>query len=451
MLAWPALEHDWRSRAVSPRHLIDSAPRTGIHSLRGDARSDRRLVAVVLLTRQAVVDARERLGDRIPSVPLVESRALSAIVGCRVFLKLENLQFTGSFKERGALSKLLTLSAAERRRGVIAMSAGNHAQALAYHAGRAGVRATIVMPRFTASTKVERTTTHGAEVLLCGDDVASASRRAEELARERGLVWVHPYDDPAVVSGQGTVALEMIEIEPSLDALLVPVGGGGLAAGCALATDGTSVSVIGVQSELYPAATQRLRGEPVTCGGDTIADGIAVSEPGRLPLAVLRDRAVEMLVVREADIEAAVLLMLEVEKTVAEGAGAAGLAALLRYPERFAGRTVGLVVSGGNIDLAVLGAVIERGLASSSRRVRLRLEIPDHPGALAEVTQILGDAGANIVEVSHQRAFGQHALKAAEVELVVETRDSSHLDRVCGLLEEAGMPPRIPDRTTSGS
>ncbi len=376
--------------------------------------------------------------------PCLRSRTLSEVAGADVFLKFENLQFTASFKDRGALVKLLSLSDAQRRAGVVAMSAGNHAQGVAYHARRLGIAATIVMPRGTPNTKVEHTREFGAEVALVGDDLEQAAAHAHALERERGQSFIHPYDDPEIVRGQGTVALEMLAVEPGLDALVVPVGGGGLVAGCAVAGQGLrpSLEVFGVQTARFPSMRQALAGQPITCGTSTIAEGIAVKTPGRLTLAIVRERVREILLVSEDAIEDAVLLLLEVEKTVVEGAGAAALAALLAHRERFAGRRVGLVLSGGNLDLLDLSSIIQRGLVESARLARVSLELRDAPGALAEVARRIGDLGANVVEVHHLRAFTRVPLTSADVEFVLETRGRAHLREILEALRAAGYVPR---------
>ncbi len=394
-------------------------------------------------TRDDVLAAARRIAGAVVRTPCLASRTLSEITGARVFVKFENLQFTASFKERGALNKLLQLGPQERARGVVAMSAGNHAQAVAHHASRLGVRSTIVMPRYTPNVKVEHTRRFGAEVVLDGDDLSAATDRANALAAERGLTFVHPYDDPAVIAGQGTVALEMLEDHPDLEALVIPVGGGGLAAGCALAAPG--VAVYGVETERFPSMKQALAGEPIVCGRDTIAEGIAVKRPGALTREILRARARALLLVSEIDLEEAVLALLEIEKTVAEGAGAAALAAVMRHREAFAGKRVGVVLSGGNIDLLVLASIIERGLARSKRLVRLRVQLPDRPGALADVTRILADSGVNVVEIDHERSFGRVPLKEAQVELVISTRGGEHLAEVCGALKRGGYEATLPD------
>lgn len=382
--------------------------------------------------------AAARIAGRVARTPFVASRTLSAIVGAEVRLKLENLQFTASFKERGAANRLLTLAPDEQGRGVIAMSAGNHAQAVAFHAQQLGIAATIVMPKGTPFTKVSRTQHHLARVLLQGDTLAEAAAFARDLARQENLVFVHPYDDPAVVAGQGTVALEMLAEAPDLDFIVAPVGGGGLAAGCAVAVRGKT-KVVGVEVESYGAMAQRLRGDAVSVGGPTIAEGIAVRDVGALSEAILRGRGVEVLTAPEELIERAVILLAEIEKTVAEGAGAAGLAALLAHPDRFRGKRIGIVLSGGNIDTRTLANVLMRGLVRDGRLIHLTAEIPDKPGALAELTQAVGALGGNIVEVQHQRFFTALPANVAAVELIVEAQDEAHGARIVAGLTARGM------------
>ncbi len=360
--------------------------------------------------------------------------------GAEVGLKLENLQFTGSFKDRGALVKLLSLTPSERARGVIAMSAGNHGQAVAYHAQRLGVSAVIVMPRFTPSVKTEQTRGFGAEVILQGDTVAEAGVLAREIAAERNLVFVHPYDDPQVIAGQGTIALEMLNAAPDLEVLVVPIGGGGLIGGIAVAAKALrpAIEIVGVEAARFPSMRCALRDEEARCGSFSIADGIAVKSPGRLTLPIVRKHVDDILLVDEADMEQAVLLLLEVEKTVVEGAGAAGLAALHRYRERFSGRRVGLVISGGNIDLPILSSIIQRGLVRSARLARLVLQIRDVPGELAKAAKCIGDTGANVVQVSHQRIFTELPVQATELVFVLQTRGRDHLEAVVDALDKAG-------------
>lgn len=388
--------------------------------------------------------AAARLSGRIGRTPFLRSETLSAITGAEVWVKLENLQFTASFKERGAANRLLLLSEAERAAGVIAMSAGNHAQAVAYHAKKLGIAATIVMPRFTPFVKVKRTRYHGATVILEGDTLAEAAAFARELAGREGLVFVHPYDDDAVIAGQGTAVLEMLEETPDLDCLAIPVGGGGLAAGAAVAARALcpALEVIGVEVETYPAAAQRLAGLPVKVGGPTVAEGIAVRDVGDRPMDILKRHGCDVLLVPEVTIERAIAMLIEVEKTVAEGAGAAGLAALLFHPQRFRGKRVGLIVSGGNIDTRTLANVLMRGFARDGRLLNLEIDIADQPGALAQVTRVVAECGGNIVEVQHQRLFGAFSVKSAEVELLIEVEDEGHGERLIAALRQTGLPVR---------
>jgi len=393
-----------------------------------------------MVTLQDVRAAAERIAGAVVHTPCLRSETLSRIAKADIWLKFENLQFTASFKERGALNTLLQLDAEERRRGVIAMSAGNHAQGVAYHAGRLGIPATIVMPSFTPNMKVSHTRSHGAKVVLLGNTLAEAAAEAHRLAASEKLVFVHPYDDPRIIAGQGTIALEMMQSVPELDTLVAPVGGGGMIAGCAVAARGLKpdLKVIGVETAGYSAMRQRLAGEPVTAGGDTIAEGIAVRDIGELPLKLCRALLEKVVSVDEIAIEGAIALLLEVEKTVVEGAGAAGLAALLAYPDLFRGRKVGLVLSGGNIDTRLLASVLLRGLVRDGRIVRLRLMIGDAPGQLARVATVIGKSGGNIVEVQHQRLFGVVA-KATELDVTVETRDRAHVRELMTALEADGF------------
>ena len=385
--------------------------------------------------------ARERLQGQVLTTPCVESRTLSQITGARIFLKFENLQFTASFKERGACNKLVQLSAAERERGVIAMSAGNHAQGVAYHAQRLGLRAVIVMPRFTPGVKVEGTRSFGAEIVLHGDTLDDARTHALTLAAQQELTFVHPYDDEAVVAGQGTVGLEMLEAVPELDTLLVAVGGGGLIAGIAVAAKALKpgIEVIGVQALCFPSMFNAVKHEHLPQGSSSIAEGIAVGTPGRVPQAIIEKWVDDIVLVGEGDIEQAVVMLLEVEKTVVEGAGAAGLAALLKNPERFRGRTIGLVLGGGNIDPLLLAAIIERGMVRAGRLARVRVSARDVPGSLAKITATVADAGGNIDEVHHQRAFTALAAQNVEIELVLQTRGRDHIAAVLDALHAAGF------------
>jgi threonine dehydratase len=393
-----------------------------------------------MVTLQDVRAAAERIAGAVVHTPCLRSETLSRIAKADIWLKFENLQFTASFKERGALNTLLQLTPDERRRGVIAMSAGNHAQGVAYHAGRLGIPATIVMPAFTPNMKVTHTRGHGAKVVLHGNTLAEAAAEAHRLAAEQKLVFVHPYDDPRIIAGQGTIALEMLQDVPELDTLVAPVGGGGMIAGCAVAARGIKpdLKVIGVETAGYSAMRQQLAGEPVTAGGDTIAEGIAVRDIGELPLRLCRALLEKVVSVDEVAIERAIALLLEVEKTVVEGAGAASLAALLAYPDLFTGRKVGLVLSGGNIDTRLLASVLLRGLVRDGRIVRLRLMIGDAPGQLARVATVIGKSGGNIVEVQHQRLFGVVA-KATELDVTVETRDRAHVRELMAALESEGF------------
>ncbi len=392
--------------------------------------------------------AAERLRGNIQLTPCTYARTLSQITGAEVFLKFENLQFTAAFKERGALNKLLSLTPAQRRRGVIAMSAGNHAQGVAYHARRLGIPAVIVMPQYTPNVKVEHTRGHDAEVVLHGETFDDASRFAHTLARRRRLTLVHPYDDPLVMAGQGTIALEMLEQQPDLETLLVPIGGGGLIAGMAVAARALKpgLEIFGVQSERFPAMAQILRGQPVVCDRYTIAEGIAVKQPGRLTRTVVRKLVRDILLVGEGELENAILMLLQIEKTVVEGAGACGLAALLKHRKQFRKKRVGLVLSGGNIDLLTLSSIIQRGLVRNGQLVRLRVEIRDVPGELARVTGLIGTAGANIMEVHHQRAFSAHPLQTTLVDFIIQTRDREHLDQILAALHAVGSRASLPDR-----
>ena len=394
-----------------------------------------------MLQLHDIETAAGRLAGQVLDTPFVESRTISQLTGCQVFLKFENLQYTASFKERGACNKLAQLTEAERARGVIAMSAGNHAQGVAYHAQRLGLRAVIVMPRFTPGVKVERTRGFGAEVVLHGDTLDAARSHARELAQQQGLVFVHPYDDEAIVAGQGTVALEMLREQPDLDTLVIAIGGGGLIAGIATAAKAIrpDIEIVGVQTERFPAMVNAIRGTHLPQGVSTIAEGIAVGTPGVITEAIVRKRVDDLLLVDEGDIEQAIVMLLEIEKTLVEGAGAAGLAALLKHPQRFAGKRVGLVLCGGNIDPMLLASIIERGMVRAGRLARIQVNARDVPGNLARITATVAEAGANIDEVHHQRAFTLLAAQNVAIELVLQTRGREHVGQVIERLHEAGF------------
>ena len=394
-----------------------------------------------MLQLQDIQSAATRLQGQVLDTPCVESKTLSQIVGAQVFLKFENLQFTASFKERGACNKLSQLSPEEQARGVIAMSAGNHAQGVAYHAQRLGMKAVIVMPRFTPGVKVERTRGFGAEVVLHGDTLEEARAHAYQLADERGLTFVHPYDDEQIAAGQGTVALEMLAEQPDLDTLVIAIGGGGLLAGIATAAKAIKpgIELIGVQTARFPSMVNAIKGTHHEQGTSTIAEGIAVASPGKITQEVIARLVDDLVLVQEGDIEQAVLMLLEIEKTLVEGAGAAGLAALVRYPERFKGKKVGLVLSGGNIDPLLLAAIIERGMVRSGRLARIKVSARDVPGVLARITATVAAAGANIDEVHHQRAFTLLAAQNVEIELVLQTRGKEHVQQVLEQLRASGM------------
>ena len=394
---------------------------------------------------QDVQAAARALEGSIVRTPCLHSRTLSKITGAQIYLKFENHQFTASFKERGALNKLLCLTPEQRARGVIAASAGNHAQGLAYHARRLGIPAAIVMPRYTPGVKVVHTRGHGAEVILHGEVFDDARVHAHELAAARGLTLVHPYDDDKVIAGQGTVALEMLADYPGLEVLVAPVGGGGLVGGMATAAKGVDprIEVIGAETGRFPSMYCALEGIEPQFGSNTIADGIAVKHPGTLTLPIVRELVRDVLLVDEEDIEQAIVLLLEIEKTVVEGAGATGLAAVLADPDRFRGRKVGLVLSGGNIDPLVLADLIERGMVRTGRLTRLTVQLRDLPGALARVTACLAEQNANIEEIFHQRAFTNLPVQTVEVDFVVQTRDREHVQQVIAALAQAGFDARL--------
>jgi len=369
------------------------------------------------------------------------SRTLGEICGCNLWLKFENLQFTSSFKERGALNRLSALSSAERERGVVAMSAGNHALGVAYHARRLGIPASIVMPEGTPMVKIENTKRHGANVIISGTTLEEAGKFARRYGSERGLTMIHPYDDPLIIAGQGTIAFEMLQAAPELDTLVVPIGGGGLISGIAIAARSVKpdIRIVGVQARLYPSMYNLIKGEHLPMRGDTLAEGIAVKAPGQITTDIVRRLVDDIILVTDDEMERAVSMLINIEKTVAEGAGAAGLAAVMAARERFRGANVGLVLSGGNIDTRLIASVLTRELAREGRLTELAIDIVDRPGQLALVSNLLGEAGANIIEVSHQRTFSDLPAKAALLQLVIETRDRSHLEEVVARLTAAGF------------
>jgi threonine dehydratase len=403
------------------------------------------------VTPADIAAARRTIVGHVLHTPMLPAPRLSALTGASVLVKYENLQVTNSFKERGALNKLSSLSASQRARGVIAMSAGNHAQALAYHAARLGIPATIVMPVTTPFVKVEATQAHGAEVLLEGETLVEAQARAEAIARERGLTLVHPYDDPLVIAGQGTIALEMLEAAPDLEMLVIPVGGGGLIAGNAVAARSVApqIEIIGAEAALYPSAWNALEGENRPCGGATLAEGIAVKNVGALTLPIVKELVAELVLVDEVHLERAVNAYLTLQKTMAEGAGAAGLAAMLAMPDRFRGRKVGLLLSGGNIDPRVLASVMVRELKREDRIVSFRLTIPDRPGVLGQIATRLGALGTNILEVDHHRLFLDVPAKGAKLDVTIETRDRAHAEAVLRTLAADGVTPVRIERATA--
>lgn len=392
-----------------------------------------------------VRQAAQAISGGVIETPCLHSRTLSQITGAQIFLKFENLQFTASFKERGALNKLRSLDEGQRRAGVIAASAGNHAQGVAYHAQRLGIAAVIVMPRHTPGVKIEHTRACGAEVILHGELFDDAKLHALDLVKQRGLTWIHPYDDEAIIAGQGTIALEMLQAQPALDVLIVPIGGGGLISGIALAAAALKpgIETIGVQTARFPSMYCAVRGETPSYGVTTIADGIAVKAPGTLTLPIIKEHVRDIVLVDEGDIEQAIVMLLEVEKTVAEGAGAAPLAAVLRHRDRFLGKRVGLVLSGGNIDPLMLAGIIERGMVRTGRLTRLTVELRDLPGTLAQVTSCLAEMNANIQAISHQRAFTNLPVQTVEVEFVLETRGHDHVRQVIDALARIGVAAKL--------
>ncbi len=387
----------------------------------------------------------------VARTPTLHSPMLSKLSDSEVWLKLENLQTTGSFKVRGAQTKLSTLSPEQRKKGVIAASAGNHAQGVAYHAEKLGIPATIVMPKSTPFTKVARTEALGATIVLEGETLSEASDKAHQLERENGLTYIPPYDDPDIIAGQGSVMHEFLEDAPSLDSVIVPIGGGGLISGCALAVKevGAQTKLFGVQSALFPSMISALEGTTPNIGGQTIAEGIAVKTPGVLTKTIIEKYVQKIFQVDETTLEKAVHLLLIEQKLVVEGAGAAPLAALIKHKETFKGQKVGLVISGGNIDARILSAVLMRGLAREGRLARLRMEVPDAPGSLARATEIIGKRNGNIIEIHHRRLFYDIPVKMTEVDVIIETIDGSQLDDIVTALVQAGFPTVTLKNTSS--
>ena len=423
--------------------MAQCRPIVGHHHDHFSAVTDAMPLAVTIADIEA---ARRTLAGQVTRTPMLLAPQLSELTGAQVYVKYENFQHTHSFKDRGALNKLSALDGDERSRGVIAMSAGNHAQAVAYHAARLGVPATIVMPVTTPFVKVDATRAYGAEVVLAGETVADAQTRAQELARERSLVFVHPYDDALIIAGQGTIALELLEDVPDLDVLVVPIGGGGLIAGNAVAAKAVkpAIEIVGAECALYPSMYAAIQGERRACGGPTLAEGIAVANVGALTLPIVRELVSEIVLVQEPHLEQAVDAFVVAQKTVAEGAGAAGLAALLARPERFRGRKVGLILAGGNIDPRILASIMVRELERSDRVVAFRLTIPDRPGVLGHVATKLGALGANILDVDHRRLFLDVPAKGARLDITLETRDRTHAEQVFAMLQAEGyLPHRI--------
>ena len=397
------------------------------------------------VTLEDIKAAATMLEGQVIRTPLVPAGRLSRQTGCDLHLKLENLQYTGSFKDRGAYLKLKSLTPEQAKIGVIAMSAGNHAQGVAYHAQRLGIPATIIMPEFAPYSKVERTRSCGAKVVLTGDTLDASAIAARDIAEKENLTFVHPYDDDKIIAGQGTIGLELLADQPDLDAVVVPIGGGGVISGIATAIKAIKpeVEIYGVEVELFPSMYQAIHGMTPTSGGTTLADGIAVKNPGARTKAIIEQHVKEILLVDEAGIESAVHKLCELQKVVAEGAGAAGVAAILEQPSRFEGRKVAAVVCGGNIDVRLLSAVLARGMVRDGRLTRMRVSIVDQPGVLAKLTQFVGECGANIIEVSHQRLFYNVPPKQAEIDLIVETRSGEHVHEITARLKAGGFPVRV--------
>jgi len=397
------------------------------------------------VTFQDIKKASQVVKGHVVRTPLVFAHAISEQTGVQIYIKLENQQVTSSFKDRGALNKLASLSDDEKQRGVVAMSAGNHAQSVAYHAKRLGIPATIVMPKATPYTKVERTQSHGAEVVLSGENLAEAQNKVIELMASRGLIQVHPFDDDLVIAGQGTVALEMLEQQPDLEVLIIPTGGGGLISGCAIAAKSINpdIEVIGAEAELFPSMYHALRGEASVCGGATLAEGIAVKDVAERTVAICKENVDTIRLASETSIERAIFLLLSQQKTLAEGAAATGLAVILSEQEYFAGRKVGIVLTGGNIDPRMLASISYRELEREQRIINLRFSIDDKPGILGRITTLLGDQGANVLEVSHHRMFLDISAKGAQLDIMIETRDGRHAADIVELIHQQGFKVKV--------
>lgn len=394
---------------------------------------------------QDILDAAAVIDGKIEKTPLVFAHAISEMVGAEIYIKLENQQVTSSFKDRGALNKLVSLTDDEKSRGVVAMSAGNHAQSVAYHSKRLGIPATIVMPLATPYNKVERTQKHGAEVVLAGETLVEAQEKVLQLIKERSLIQVHPFDDDKVIAGQGTVALEMLAQQPNLDALIIPTGGGGLISGCSIAAKAIKpdIEVIGAEAKLFPSMYHALRGEPSVCGGATLAEGIAVKDVAARTVAICKNTVDTIKLADETSIERAVFLLLSQQKTLAEGAAATGLATILSEPEYFAGRKVGIVLTGGNIDPRILASISYRELEREQRIINLRFSIDDKPGILGKITTMLGDQGANVLEVSHHRMYLDISAKGAQLDIMLETRDGSHATEIVDEIRREGFKVKV--------
>ncbi|VAV90380.1 Threonine dehydratase, catabolic @ L-serine dehydratase, (PLP)-dependent [hydrothermal vent metagenome] len=397
------------------------------------------------VTFQDIKDAADLLEGKIEKTPLVFAHAISGMVGAEIFIKLENQQITSSFKDRGALNKLSSLTTQEAARGVVAMSAGNHAQSVAYHAKRLGIPATIVMPKATPYTKVERTEKHGAEVVLEGDTLVEAQAKVEELVKTRNLTQVHPFDDDKIIAGQGTVAMEMLEAQPDLEVLVVPTGGGGLISGCAIAAKSikNDIEIIGAEAKLFPSMYHALRGEPSVCGGATLAEGIAVKDVAARTVAICKEYVDTVRLADETSIERAVFLLLSQQKTLAEGAAATSLAVILSDPDYFSGRKIGIVLTGGNIDPRILASISYRELEREQRIINLRFSIDDKPGILGRITTLLGDQGANVLEVSHHRMYLDISAKGAQLDIMLETRDGKHAGDIVALIRAEGFSVKV--------